>query len=332
MTALALPVVQHTAEWLAERRNHVTSSDAVVLAGERGSVVQLWAQKTLGVEPQFDDETQDLMDVGSALEPVLLRLYTARTDRPVQKVNRLLVNRDWPIAGASLDGRSGRRVVEAKFSHSIEWFASQRAESPDPVPAKVMAQIQWMLYVTGWDVADVAILLGREFKVIEVGRDDGYIDNLVYVARWFWPYVERGEQPPTDGLDATTRALRDLYPQDNGGWLPQTPELAELVGRYATAKAIAKDTEVESIALGNEIRALLGDWSGITGLVSNKANAASQVVEWEPIAHEYRALLDAYEHGRATPDPDEWDVIQSRNTHMKPGPRVLRLLKGAKAS
>jgi putative phage-type endonuclease len=333
VSALAIPVRQRTPEWVAWRREHITSSDAVVLAGERGSVVQLWAEKRGLVESTFDDETEDLMEIGQALEPALRSLYASRMSRPIRARHIGIESREWPVAAASLDAESGRRIVETKWSHSVEWFRAVAAGSPDPVPGRVMAQVQWQMFVARREVADVAILLGREFKVIEVGRDDAYIGNLQKMARWFWPFVERGEQPPVDGLDGTTRALRDLYPQDNGEWLPATPELVDLVRRYAAAKAVTKDVETVEKTLGNEIRALLGERSGITGLVSNKANASTEVTEtnWEAVARAFRALALQFTVVPREEAEEKLDVIESihTRTYTKPGPRQLRLLKGA---
>lgn len=331
-----MPVRQRTPEWIAERRNHIGSSDAPVLAGERGSLIQLWAEKRGLVDPSFDDDTEELMKIGELLEPALRSLYTYDTGRPVRQRHGLAISRDWPVASASLDAESGRRIVETKWSHSAEWFRALADDSPDPVPAKVIAQVQWQMYVTRRDVVDVAILLGRDYKTIEVGRDDRYIDNLVYVARWFWPFVESGERPPVDGSDATEATLRRLHPRDNGGWLPQSDDLVRLVDEYRDAKAAAKEANEREGTVKNALRAILGDWSGVTGLISNKKNADSQHVEWKELALAYRAAmereLDLLDSGdmseTALPSREDLDAIAAEHTTTKEGPRVLRLLGG----
>jgi len=327
MAALALAVRQQTPEWREERRHHLGSSDAPILAGERGSLLALWAEKRGLVEPEFDDQTEDLMAIGQALEPALRRLYTVHTGRPVRQVHRLLTAREWPVASASLDGESGRRIVETKWTHSAEWFRALADGSADPVPGRVMAQVQWQLYVTGWDVADVAALIGREFHVIEVGRDDRYIDNLLYVARWFWPFVESGAEPDLDGSDETTRTLVRLHPRDDGSWLPADPELVALVATWRAAKVATKAAEDTEATLGTTLRSVIGTASGITGLVSWKKHADSRRVGWEQVAAGYRTVLRDTFHA----DPEQLNAIESLYTHMSEGPRVLRSLGGGKA-
>lgn len=339
MSALALPVRQRTPAWLEERRRHIGSSDAPVLAGERGSVMQLWAEKVGLIEPTFDDETEDLMEIGALLEPALRSLYVARTGRTIRQRHVLLASREWPVAAASLDAESGRRIVELKWSHSAEWFQAVLDGSPDPVPGRVMAQVQWQMYVAGRDVVDVGVLLGRDFKIVEVGRSDRMIDDLLYMARWFWPFVESGERPPADGSEDTRRTLQRLHPRDNGGWMPADTELVDLVVQLHEAKAAARVAADAEATIANAIRAVLGDWSGITGLVSWKKNADSQSVDWKAVAAAYRAAidreLDLVDHGdmseTALPDREELDAIRSLHTTTKEGPRVLRLLAGGKA-
>lgn len=337
MSAIAVAVRQRTPEWLAERRNHLGSSDAPVLAGERGSLLALWAEKRGLVEPSFDDDTEDLMKIGELLEPSLRALYSHETGRPIRQRKVLLVSREWPVAAASLDAESGRRIVETKWSHSADWFRAIADGAPDPVPPKVMAQVQWQMFVTGRDVVDVAILLGRDFKVIEVGRDDRYIGDLTYMARWFWPYVESGERPPVDGSDETTRVLTQLHPRNSGAVLAPDPELRKLVEELHAAKAAAKAAKDAEQTIANALRAVIGDADGIATLATWKKNADSQQTDWQSYAAGLEALLDDAldDHGDRWPEirnglRQRAPTLRSIHTSTKEGPRVLRLLAGGK--
>lgn len=321
-------VVQRSPEWVAERRLHLGSSDAPVLAGERGSFYGLWAEKARGLAPAFDDATAELMEVGALLEPSLRALYASRTGRPIRARHVTLVRRDWPVAAASLDAESGSRVVELKWSHSAEWFASVARGSAEPVPGRVMAQVQWQLYVTGREVADVAVLLGRDFRVIEVGRDDRMIGDLEYLGRWLWAYVEAGEPPPVDGSEATTAAIVGLHPRDNGDQLPATPELTELVRSWRAAVVAAKAAGDEAGTQANAIRTLLGDRAGIDGLVSWRNNAPAEVTDWPLVAAAIADDLAAELEADAAPMLARY---VRAGTKLTPGPRVLRVLKGGKA-
>lgn len=326
--AVALPGVrQRTPEWLEARRQRVGSSDAPVLAGERGSLYALWAEKRGLAEPEFDDETEAMMEIGAALEPALMALYKARQGRPIRARHVMLVRRDWPVAAASLDAESDDRIVELKWTHGADWYHALRADSPEPVPGVVMAQVQWQLYVTGRDVVDVAALVGREFRVITVGRDQRMIGDLEYMARDFWDHVESGEPPEPDGSEATTRTLRRLYPADDGTWLPADAEAMELVRSWGKAKAAAREATSAEETLENTLRAILGEHSGISGLVSNKLSAPSARVDWEAAAS---ALADALGEAMGADPAVLLGNYQHAATTMKAGSRRLLLLKGGK--
>ena len=72
-------VHQRTPEWLAFRQDKITATDFAVIAGETGSVVELWAQKRGLIDPpEFDDATRELMEEGLAIEPYLLNFVARR--------------------------------------------------------------------------------------------------------------------------------------------------------------------------------------------------------------------------------------------------------------
>lgn len=336
MSAAIAPVRQGTDEWLAWRRNGIGSSDAPVIAGERDGYVELWAIKAgLVPEPPVDDASRRLMDIGKLMEPTLLALYERETGRRPERVYAPVVHRWIPYLFASLDartkGRDGRRVVEAKWTHSGRWYDL----GADPVPGDVYAQVQHQLAVTGYDVADVAVLRGRDFLVVEVPRDEAYIADLVAEEGRFWRYVETRERPPLDGSETTRRVLSALHPRnDEAGLLPATPDVVVLADQYREAKARAKAVDAEADTIANALRAVIGDADGYAlpwGAVSWRKNADSTRTNWPAVAKAYRVWLeevvarselDADDRRAAL---DELDAIESIHSETVQGARVLRL-------
>ena len=147
---------------------------------------------------------------GRRLEPLVAAAYTEATGRRLRRVSRLLRHRERPWQLASIDREvvGERRLVEIKTTRSPRW------DGADPVPADVLAQVEHYLSVTGYDVADVAVLIGgSDLRVIEVGRDDGYIRDLIEIEADFIRRIETRTAPPIDGSEATRRALGRLHPQ-----------------------------------------------------------------------------------------------------------------------
>jgi putative phage-type endonuclease len=313
----ATPFVQGTDAWLAARRNGVGASDIPVIAGESPyrSAIELWAEKSGRIVPEPDADQVELFEIGHLMEPVLLELYARRTGRHPKRVRRMLVHPDVPWALASLDATAPvRRAVEAKWSTSSRW----RGEG---IPDDVLMQVQWQLFVTGWDVADVVALVNRSARVVEVPRDQSLIDDLYSLAAAFWTHVESGTPPDPDGSESARRTLVRLHPEDDGTYLPASPDLIELVDLYRSAKAAKSAAEDAEKGVGNALRAVLRDASGIEGLVTYRKSADSTRTNWPAVASAYRALVTGH------PD-DVLDAVQSLHSETAQGPRVLRLSKG----
>ena len=115
MTAPALVttgVRQNTDEWLAMRRTGIAASELPVIAGNRAGLVELWAFKSGLIERDDPDPaTQELFDIGHALEPVIADLYTRKAKRPVRRVTQMIRHPQHEWLFASLDRRSEERRV-----------------------------------------------------------------------------------------------------------------------------------------------------------------------------------------------------------------------------
>jgi putative phage-type endonuclease len=338
MTALATPYVQGTEAWLEARLDGIGSSDAPVIAGERGSIIELWALKTRQLEPEPPDpDLARLFEWGHRLEPVIAAWYSDATERPLRRVNRMLVHPRFPWAFASLDrvsARKGeRRIVEIKTNR---WgWAGDEA-----VPGAVQAQVQHQMWVAGYDVADVVVLTGgSEPQIVEVPRDDEYIDNLTYVEANFWGHVTSKTTPKADGSENTRRALARMHPRDDGTWLVATRELVELGRQLRDARLAKKEAEGAEGTVANAILAIVREASGIEGVLSLKRTKDSVVtrINWPAVASGYRALLDDIagvgcqhltqaERERALPSLDAVEAVHTQSETAE-GYRSIRLLK-----
>jgi putative phage-type endonuclease len=332
--AVRVPGHQGTPAWLDARRDVVGSSDIPVITGNspyRTSLFSLWAVKTRKAEPDpIDPETQELFDLGHAMEDVIAARYSLVTDRPVKRVRDLLVSKSTPWHGASLDrvsARKGeRRIIEVKWVPHKHWLT----DGPEPVPAHVQDQVQWQLMVTGYDVADVAVLNGSHVEVHEVGPSERYQADLRYLAKHlFWDHVERGEAPPIDGSESTRATLGRMYPRETLGLLDPTPELAALAFRIRDAKAAMKAAEAAKGEPENVMRSLLGESAGVRDdeagyRVSWTQNKPTTKVAWEAVVKDLRAhVTEGNRSGRHVTEGDIDQAIADATTTTE-GARVLR--------
>lgn len=293
--AVVLPFRQNTEEWLEARKAGIGSSDAAVVAGERGSIVALWAEKTgLAPRPEPDAELAERFAWGHRMEPLVADAYSEREGRPLRRLTRLLRHPDVPFALASLDRVSAvkgeRRIVEIKVS---DIDAKWRGEE---LPGDVKAQVQHQLWVTGYDVADVAVLTRYwNLRVFTEERDDGYIEDLAFLERDLWGYVERREPPPGDGSETAARVLARVYSRANGLMLPPAGDLDLLAEELRLAQLEDKAATARLGTVKNAIRAVIGDadgFEGSWGRITWKNNRDSTRTDWEPLAGAYRMALD----------------------------------------
>src|SRR5512139_1340698 len=311
-----MAVAQRTPEWIAARQMGIGSSDIPVLAGESPyrSPYSLWAEKTGQIMPEPDEAQAELFEIGHLMEPVLLTIYERRTGRHPRRARMMRTHPDLPWAHASLDAVAPvRRVVEAKWTTSQRW-------GDEGVPDDVLLQVQWQLFVVGWQVADVVALAGRRARVVEVPRDDGLIDRLVALATDFWQGVEHRVPPPVDGSEATRQTLVALHPAATAPALSPTPELVSLVDRYVEAKAVTRAAADDESTIGNALRAVIGEADGIAGLVTYRQSADVTRVNWPAVAAAYRQLLEG--------SGADLDALEAIHSVTSQGPRSLRLSKG----
>lgn len=317
-----MPVRQGTPEWLAARQEGIGSSDAPVIAGESPyrSALALWAEKSGRVPREEPDaDTARLFRIGHLMEPLLLQLYTEETGRKTRREPRLLRHRQRPWMVASLDARvvGTRRIVECKWTHARRWSSAE-----EPVPGDVQVQVQHAMDVAGADVADVVALVGPTLRIVEIPRDPAFIAALVSLETAFWAHVESGTPPEPDGSESARKTIARLHPVDDGTYLPATFDLIELVDLYRSAKATKSAAEDAEKGIGNALRAVLRDASGIEGLLTFRKSADSTRTNWPAVASAYRGLLTF------TQTVEELDAMQSIHSETVQGPRVLRLSKG----
>ncbi len=252
--------------WLQARMSGIGASESAALfaASRYKSPLGLWTEKIGLAEPVVESEA---MEWGSRLEPLIAVKYAQETGRDLDDLGRhtILQSTDTPCMLATLD-----RVIKSKDGDGVLEIKTagerSRADWDEGVPLHYQIQVQHQLAVTGYSWGSVAVLIGGQtFKWIDVERNDKFIAVLRQRCADFWGLVESREPPAVDDSDATSAALKCLYPTDDGSTI------------HLPAEAIAWDDELTQIrmqiaalsdrerALKNKLIAALG--SATTGVI-----------------------------------------------------------------
>lgn len=201
------------ADWLAERRNSVGSSESPAILGVStfATPIDVW-QRKLGLAP--DQDENDAMRWGKKLEPLILEEYTARTGRTVAAVQQFVRHPGYPWMTATLDGlTTDGRIVEVKTTSS--WAREWGDEDTDAIPEAYLVQVHHQMACTGIAEADVAVLIGgQKFRTYRVERNAGLIEVIEARCAEFWTCVREKTPPDWGRMDARTLAV--LYPGCEG--------------------------------------------------------------------------------------------------------------------
>lgn len=306
---------QNSPEWHAFRAVHIGSSEAPVIVGESPyrSPLDLYVEKTTGVQIEPDAETAHRFAIGHAMEPIALAMYAERTGRKLRK-GRVLESRDDPRLSASLDGEAEGRIVEAK------WTTSRRMD--DEIPGDVAVQVTHQMAVSGLPVADVAVLTPRGFTIHEMPFDRGFWDSIYSHELAFWGRVIVRDPPPPDASEASRAALAHLYPEDRAPMLTADAEMATLVRLILDGRERLGLLENELDGWRNTLRFLIGEAEGVEGpgfrVIYRKAKDSTRVA-WQEYAGSLRALIADGAPGLVK----SADAMRGIYTAVQPGPRRL---------
>lgn len=306
MTAVRVPVKQGSEAWLAARRGLITSTGIVAIMGlSPWSCEADLADEMMGVAERQEPNMR--MRVGTALQPLIGQEYERKTGRELWTVDDLWVGEpEWAAASPDFSVKTEQRLVEAKWTASKSRFA-------DGVPQDVEAQVAWALGVSGYPVADIAVLTSDELLIFEQEADPAMFADLVAIAEDFRRRLAVGGPFARD----TARIKRD-HPADDGTDMDADAELDEAVRVLLDIRSRKAALEKDETALEDAIKARMGDHARLIGdgfNVTWKKTKDALITDWHLVAS---GLL------RQLPEPEQEALVGLHST-VRPGARPFRV-------
>jgi putative phage-type endonuclease len=182
-------------EQLEKRRATIGSSDAPCIMGisPYKSAYQLWEEKVFGKE----QSTNPAMKRGNDLEPQARAWFEKKIGLDLPPACLIHPNYSW--MSANLDGYNEKKKVLAEIKCTSK--ANHELAKEGKIPDYYYPQVQHQLEVTGLDNMYYIHFDGYEGEVVEIARDDKYINNLVKEEKKFWDCVLNLEPPELGDLD-----------------------------------------------------------------------------------------------------------------------------------
>lgn len=243
-------------EWLEERRKGVGGSDASSIIGLNpwSSPYTVWADKLGKLPPKEDSEP---MRLGRDLEDYVAKRFTEETGKRVRRENAVIRNPDMPFAHANVD----RMVVgeDAGLECKTTSVLNEKRFKNGSFPDNYYCQCVHYMMVTGCKKWYLAVLvLGKEFRVYEIERDEAEIEALKRSEEEFWAYVQSCTPPPADGTKSTEGTISTLYPNSTDetvSLMAYERELAEYMAISAQMTAL----EERKKEAANKVKAFMNE-------------------------------------------------------------------------
>jgi putative phage-type endonuclease len=260
-------------EWLAQRKQGIGGSDAAAILGLNpwASAFDVYLDK-LGLKEEKEDT--EAMRQGRDLEEYVAHRFIEATGKELKKEPRILQHpeHEWMLANVDRLIVGENAGLECKTTSTLNVKPFKRGE----YPPQYYVQCAHYMAVTGaakWYLA--VLVLGREFHIFEIERDEAEIAALIEAEKEFWfEHVQKKIPPQPDGKPATTAAIKQMFPgRDDLEAVVLQPQEEDKISRYLALQEQIKGLEQEAEKLKQELCLALGDAQiGIT---------RDYVVEWK---------------------------------------------------
>ena len=246
-------------DWLKIRRTGLTGTDIGAITGMNpySSAFQVYHDKLSEEIEDFDNEA---MRQGRDLEEYVAKRFTEETGLKVRRANAVYQNEDYPFMLADFD----RLIVGEEAGLECKTVSAYSADrwSNGKIPLHYQMQVQHYLAVSGYKVWYVAaLIMGREFVIRKIERDEELIRNLIIIEKRFWEdHVLAGVAPDPDGSRAYSEMLLQLYHGDEKKEI-RLFGMKEQLSRRAEIEQLVKKLETEKEQIDQNIKLQMQDAS-----------------------------------------------------------------------
>ena len=245
-------------KWLEYRKQGIGGSDVGALCGMNhySSPMKVYLDKTSNMDPIEDNEA---MRQGRDLEQYVAERFCEQTGKKVRRANSIFYHPKMLFMLANVD----RLIVGEDAGLECKTASAYSADkwSDGKIPESYELQCHHYMAVTGashWYIA--CLILGKEFIIHKIERDEELIANLINIEGDFWRnHVLANVEPIVDGLDVTDEVINQRYPDACDGKSVQLIGFAEKLKRRDDIVELSKKLDTEKKQIEQEVKSYMED-------------------------------------------------------------------------
>lgn len=246
-------------EWLRYRKLGIGGSDAGAICGLNPYVspMSVYFDKTQEETEDYDNEA---MRQGRDLEEYVARRFTEATGFKVRRANAIYQSDSYPFMLANVD----RMLIGENIGLECKTASAYSADkwAGDLTPSHYEVQCHHYMAVTGasaWYLA--VVIMGKEFKVVKIERDEELIQNLIAVESEFWNgHVVRKVMPEPDGSKISDEIISRYFPTALREEINLPTEFDGDLKRRADIMDLMDKLEQEQKQIDQRIKLFMGDY------------------------------------------------------------------------
>lgn len=168
-------------------------------------------------------------------------------------------------------GKLASHLLECKLVGSRlsrHWNLRETSDEPDcdRIPPYVMVQVQWQMFVLGYERVDVAaVLYGTTYKCFRIARDEAFIEALCTIGESFWKnHVLARVPPPPDGSKGYSEYLARVYPEVCTPTIEAPEGTLAFALEYVEAQKRESEAKRDKDRAGQALKAIVREAAGLT--------------------------------------------------------------------
>lgn len=245
-------------EWLLYRKQGITGTDAGAIVGMNPfkSAFEVYQDKITDDIEEFDNEA---MRQGRDLENYVAQRFAEEYHMKVRRANYIYCNEENPYMLADFD----RLIVGQKAGLECKTVSAYSADKwqDGKIPLHYLMQVQHYLAVSGFDCWYIAaLIMGKEFIVRKIERDEELITYLMTIEKNFWyGNVLAKVMPDPDGTEACSQAISKMYFKSNNEKTVSLVGFRDALKRRQEIDVLLKKMEKEKAAIEQRIKLEMQD-------------------------------------------------------------------------